>query len=643
MEDVKTVVNLTRPLSTMYLRSIQLRNTGPIKELNLILPFTGENPKPLVLVGRNGSGKSTVISFIVNALIALKQQVYEDVEVEKGKVYRLRSALGIHGDASFYFAKLDFEQGVSLVEWQLNAKKESIVDPTSLLALDNSWHEIPANETSHFKLPLGELAQPHVLEGLLEKTSLLFFPADRFEPPDWLNTENLSSELRLPDAERVKGRTQRRIFSRNRLKPTLEWLNSVIFDMMVSEHQSVNIPINGDGQMVAARIPQHGKAHAVFFSIQSVLQKVLCQKSTDLLLLGIGNRNSRIINATVQRDGIVIRTVKDLMSLSAGESALFCLFASIIRDADLSAMNFQKLEEITGIVLIDEADLHLHLGLQFEVFPNLIALFPKIQFVISVHAPMVALGLEKTLGFNGFEIREMPTGQVITPESYSEFQTAFDVFAATKTFQGAVLQQINAGTLPALLVEGKTDASLIATAWEKLNPGVPMPFEPIPCGVEPDPEKREGGADMLRRCTEFLSIVSDRKITAIFDNDSSGCNNFNSLSVKAGFSVGADISHKKHAAKPIQAILLPAPPSRVDFSSSLKAVHRYLSIEHYFSDAILAANGLQGDPIAVGTVVFEIDAGSAKKVAFAETAKSFDTDVFSSFKHLFDRISALPI
>ena len=79
--------------------------------------------------------------------------------------------------------------------------------------------------------------------------------------------------------------------------------------------------------------------------------------------------------------------------------------------------------------------------------------------------------------------------------------------------KSAVLQcvQINAGTLPVLLVEGKTDASLITTAWEKLKPNVPMPFEPVPCGTEPDPEKRVGGADLLRRCTEFLSIVSDTK------------------------------------------------------------------------------------------------------------------------------------
>lgn len=73
----------------MYLRSIHLKNTCPIQELTLSLPFAGEKPKPLVLVGRNGCGKSTLISFIVNFLVDLRQHVYEGVEVEKGKVYRI--------------------------------------------------------------------------------------------------------------------------------------------------------------------------------------------------------------------------------------------------------------------------------------------------------------------------------------------------------------------------------------------------------------------------------------------------------------------------------------------------------------------------------------------------------------------------
>ena len=621
----------------MYLRSITLKNTGPIQELNLNLPFEDDRPKPLILVGKNGSGKSTLISFIVNALVGIKQHVYEDIEVEKGKVYRLRSPLGINGNSNFFYARLNFDHGISLVEWQLDKPKQQFTEQDGLQAIDPTWDQIPAPETSFYQLVFGELTQPHQLEEHLEKNCILFFPADRFEPPDWLNTENLSSELKLPEPSRIKGRTTRRIFSRNRLKPTLEWLNSILFDMMVNEHKPVNLPVGNDGQQILARIAAPGRAHVVFNAVTAILQKVLCYEPNDALQLGIGDRRSRIIEAKVLRDGKSIRSIRDLMSLSAGESALFCMFASIIRDADISAMQFESPAQITGIVVIDEADLHLHLSLQYEVLPRLIALFPKIQFIVSVHAPLVALGLEKTLGADKFEIREMPSGVIVAPESYSEFLTAFDVFASTKKFQTEVLAKINESALPALLVEGKTDATLIATAWGKLHPDTPIPYKPIPCGIEPNPEDRNGGAEVLRRCLEFLSIVSDRQITAVFDNDSLGNEQFNGVN-KVAFDTGNDSAHKRHKQKDIHAILLPAPPGRETFVSSSRMTNRYLSIEHYFDDALLLTHGLKGEPIVADSQVFEIDASSAKKIAFAESAKTFDPKEFGSFVLLFERL-----
>lgn len=626
----------------MYLRSIRLINTGPIKELDLTMPFAEDRPMPLVFVGRNGSGKSTLISFVVNALLGLKQQVFEDAEIEKGKVYRLRSSLGIHGNSNFYFARLNFDKGVSLIEWQLDKPKEAYTEPSELLAIDTSWHQIPPNENNHYSLPLGEFSQPHLLEKELGQNSLLFFPADRFEPPDWLNLENLSSELKLPEPSRIKGKTQRRILSKNRLKPTLDWLNSIIFDMMVIEHQAINVPIGNSDQLATARIAVPGKGHAVFNSITAILQSVLCQKSSDSIQLGIGDRNSRIINVTVSQEGEVIRAIKDLMSLSAGESALFCMFASIVRDADLASIQFDAPNQIAGIVVIDEADLHLHLSLQYEVLPRLMALFPKIQFIISVHAPMVALGLEKTFGIDGFEIRELPTGNTITSENYSEFLTAFDVFSNTKKFQEEILSKVKATELPALLLEGKTDASIITSAWEKLNPGKPMPFSPIPCGVDPNPDERSGGAEMLRRCFEFLSIVTDRQVIAVFDNDRIGNEQFNGLTSKA-FSVGKDLFHKRHKQKAMHALLLPIPPGRELFVSQTKLTNRYLSIEHYFSDKLLQENSLKSSPVIADSKVFEIDAGSTTKVAFADKTHSFDAVEFANFALLFDRISNIQI
>lgn len=634
----------------MYLRSAIFKNTGPIQNFDVSFPFDGELPKPVLMVGKNGSGKSTVISFIVNALVAMKQQVFDDVEVEKGRVYRIRSPLSIHGNAEFFFAKLNFDKGVALAEWQLNRLKSDIPDQGQLQALDPSWNQFQPHETSAFLPNYGELADIRLMEEMLNKNCLLFFPADRFEPPDWLNVSDLASDLKLPEPERMKGRTSRRIFSRNRLKPTLDWLNSVIFDMMVSEHQEFNFPLAKpatDGgqqapghQLVPVRIKIPGKAHAVFNAISAVLKQVLCDKDTDSLTLGIGDRKSRIINATILRDGQPVRAIKDLMSLSAGESALFCLFASIIRDADLSDMSFNSPADIQGIVVIDEVDMHLHVGLQYKVLPELLALFPRIQFVLSAHAPMVAIGLENKLGEDGFEIIELPSAARITPESYSEFRDAFQAFSDTRSFQNSIQGMIGTTDKPILLLEGKSDAELISTAWIKLHPGVDMPFEAIPCGVEADLEKRSGGSNMLRQSLEFLSAIVDRPVCGAFDFDRAGYEAFAGLK-KAVFNPGSDSYHKRHASKRTHGILLPVPAGREAFVNIYKPLHSFLVIEHYFSDEILQQHGFSLTPVIAGASVFEIDASAKVKTTFASEAVNLDVSNFASFQALFDRLSTI--
>ena len=56
---------------------------------------------------------------------------------------------------------------------------------------------------------------------------------------------------------------------------------------------------------------------------------------------------------------------------------------------------FQK--EISGIVLIDEIEQHLHPKWQRNIVPLLKTVFPKIQFVISTHSPLVAANTGKIL------------------------------------------------------------------------------------------------------------------------------------------------------------------------------------------------------------------------------------------------------
>ena len=58
----------------MYVKRIQLLNYGPIDHIDLELPFDEERPKPVLLIGENGSGKSILLSHIVNGLISAKDE-----------------------------------------------------------------------------------------------------------------------------------------------------------------------------------------------------------------------------------------------------------------------------------------------------------------------------------------------------------------------------------------------------------------------------------------------------------------------------------------------------------------------------------------------------------------------------------------
>lgn len=43
----------------MYLRNIHIRNIGPLEKLDFELEVKSDmNPKPIILVGKNGSGKT---------------------------------------------------------------------------------------------------------------------------------------------------------------------------------------------------------------------------------------------------------------------------------------------------------------------------------------------------------------------------------------------------------------------------------------------------------------------------------------------------------------------------------------------------------------------------------------------------------
>ena len=155
--------------------------------------------------------------------------------------------------------------------------------------------------------------------------------------------------------------------------------------------------------------------------------------------------------------------------MSAGETSLLNLFLSILRDFDLCGASFTSTEDIRGIVVVDEIDLHLHAVHQYKILPKLIRMFPKIQFVITTHSPLFVLGMKDLFGKDGLALYRLPQGQPIDPEEFSEFANAYQAFTETSRFSDDIRTAVKAAQRPILFVEGTTDEKYIQRAAKLLG------------------------------------------------------------------------------------------------------------------------------------------------------------------------------
>lgn len=59
----------------MYLRNLHIRNIGPLETLDLEFGLQeNSNPKPIILVGKNGSGKTYTLSYIADAFFEIAKK-----------------------------------------------------------------------------------------------------------------------------------------------------------------------------------------------------------------------------------------------------------------------------------------------------------------------------------------------------------------------------------------------------------------------------------------------------------------------------------------------------------------------------------------------------------------------------------------
>lgn len=448
----------------MYLTEILIENAGPILRLDLTLPLKGDgNPKPVILVGGNGSGKTILEATIADALILMATPHFQDVvpHIGLGHAYfKISGGINQRVGTSYSLSVLAFKDG---------DKTGTYVDKTGTLATADIAASLQARfpgvawpDADNHKNFVG-FSKEEVIR-IYSHSALCFFPSTRREFPHWLNLEALNEkpdrEPVLGDALRFSGRLGKPVFVERSRERNKQWILDVLFD------SRTEIQRHGE-QVVTA--PYDNLENRLFLTVARENVDAILRAVMDIPNVRIhGEYRGRGSRLSIARGADII--IPSLDNLSLGQSLLFNLFCTVVRYAD--TYDLQKghdLSQIEGIVVIDEVDAHLHADLQFATLPRLIKLFPKVQFILSTHAPMFLLGMEREFGEDGFAVYELPSGEQISTERFSEFQRSLDYYKQTKAFEAAVSQKLLASAKPTVLTEGDTDRDYIRRSLEVAN------------------------------------------------------------------------------------------------------------------------------------------------------------------------------
>ena len=445
----------------MYLNEIYLENTGPISKCHVQLPFTNDsNPCPVIIVGPNGSGKSIFLSYIVDALIEFAKAAFSDIVPSGGPnipYFRVIHPRAIRSDQSFSLSLLRFKTAGTDLHYR---EKAGQLDPeTHSPDLRSAF-----NPVWNWQLDGGEKRvsdNEEIIKDEMQKGAHVFFPASRREDPDWFNPKSLTAGPNDPAIKRFNDQLAKPLRVETCTEENISWILNVFLDSLID----VDYLASTLSPEKAMDFHNRQALRQARRNVERILQEILQDAAAELRL---NLRNVASSRLSIQlKDGQMIPT---LQSLSEGQSQLFHLFTTIIRYGESVDINRSiRLPEITGLVLIDEIDAHLHGSLQHEVLPKLMQLFPKVQFIVSSHSPLFLLGMEKTFGPDGFTILELPTGSSISTERFTEFGKAFAYYQDTTSFEEEIEQRFAESNKPLVLTEGPSDVHYIQMALTLLG------------------------------------------------------------------------------------------------------------------------------------------------------------------------------
>ncbi|MCI9174916.1 MAG: AAA family ATPase [Lachnospiraceae bacterium] len=320
-------------MEQIFITSFTIEKVRHLRDI--FIPLSENHLKHLILTGKNGSGKTSV----VEALAGYLENVFSDANFERR------------------------------ADWLENAKKKRDIEiqkgaeEGEIIALEQDISQKEVNLTKSRKgLELNFNHTRSSIFGLKEKYHyiLAYYKADRTfhaVQPEHVEKVKLKDHYGLEE------------FPRNEFVKYLLDLKTVeAFARLKNAYKAEEI-------------------QAWFMSLEQLLQKIFDDGTLTLEF------DEETFEFHILQQG---KEPFDFNTMSGGYQAVLDIVADLImRMASQTGRSFAF--HLPGIVLIDEIETHLHLELQKNIMPLLAAIFPNIQFIVTSHSPFILNSLKNAV------------------------------------------------------------------------------------------------------------------------------------------------------------------------------------------------------------------------------------------------------
>jgi predicted ATP-binding protein involved in virulence len=497
-----------------------------------------------VLTAINGSGKTTILSHIVDAWYEMVRPHFpSEFQDKENKYYRVSSPVYNLDRSKPSFVYIRFRNTEGAYDYVDIRNNCTDLEYNEAIKIENkipfSQFSSALNEAHNVKIASNNFNK-QAAEKLFLNNLSTYFPSYRFEAPGYLN-EPYKVNLDFKKLSGYSGYLKNPLEVITGLPQLANWIMDIVLDMRMNP-----------------AIPDL----IVFNNLNNIITQSLISKNLGPLRFGVGSRGMGSTRIQIVKNTNGQTIYPTIFNLSSGESSMLCLFGELLRQADNYRNNIQ-LDQITGIVLIDEVDKHLHIKLQKEVLPKLFNLFPNVQFILSSHSPFLSMGLAeevldrtKIVDLDNFGISTDPTSNELYREVYNMMISENSRF---KDLYESLSIKISDGSLPLIITEGKTDTQHLRKAKEALNI--------TDCECEFYEITEDWGDSRLKVLLEQLSKVEQsRKIIGVFDRDVKSIVDM----IEKDDNVFKDYSNN------VYALCIPTPDGREQYTN--------ISIEFYYSD-----------------------------------------------------------